>query len=478
MSQTQPLPRPELAGVTRRPRGSLAARIVMTTTAVAALAGLVTAVIAGGLLRASSEQKARNSLKRVADAAQAVSTGAADAVKGQLQARNTLAKVGVPYALINRNGRVTGRPVARLAVTPADVGHVLAGQSVSAVRHVAGGAVYVEARPTPAGGIVVAQRRADAPGFGAAEQHRLLVALLIGVAVAAFIGALVAGVLARPLRRTAAAARALAAGHREVTVEPGGPAEIADVSTAVNQLSQSLTYSEARQRDFLLSVSHDLRTPLTSIRGYAESVADGVATGSQAQDAAGVILAEAQRLERLVADLLDLARLGAVDFRIDIGPVDLGAFVDGVAAAWQPRCAAAGVVFQAYRPTGPLVAPTDGGRLRQAVDGLLENALRVAPAGAPIVVEVHADGFGGGVVEVRDGGPGLSDADLAVAFEQGALFNRYRGVREVGTGLGLAIVAGIVARLGARIDAGHAAEGGARFTISLRPAQGLRVGGS
>jgi two-component system sensor histidine kinase BaeS len=246
----------------------------------------------------------------------------------------------------------------------------------------------------------------------------------------------------------------------------------------VNQLSQSLTYSEARQRDFLLSVSHDLRTPLTSIRGYAESVADGVATGSDAQHAASVIRAESQRLERLVADLLDLARLGAVDFRVDIGPVDLGAFVDGVAAAWQPRCAAAGVVFQAYRPPGPLAVPTDGVRLRQAVDGLLENALRVVPAGAPIAVEARADAFGRGVVEVRDGGPGLSDADLAVAFEQGALFNRYRGVREVGTGLGLAIVAGIVARLGARIEAGHAPEGGARFTISLSPAQGAGPPGS
>jgi two-component system OmpR family sensor kinase len=476
VSVTQPLPRPELVGGTRRRRGSLATRIIVTTTAVAVLAGLLTAVIAGGLLRANSEQKARNTLKRVADAAQAVSGGSAGTA-GQLQTRAFLMKLTVPYAVINGSGRVTGRPVARLAVTPTDVSHVLAGQSVSAVRHVAGRAVYIEARPTPTGGIVVAQRRADAPGFGATEQRRLLVALLIGVAVAALAGALVAGVLARPLRRTAAAARALAAGHREVAVQPGGPAEIADVSTAVNQLSQSLTYSEARQRDFLLSVSHDLRTPLTSIRGYAESVADGVATGAQAQYAAGVILAEAQRLERLVADLLDLARLGAVDFRVDIGPVELGGFVDGVAAGWQPRCAAAGVAFQAYRPTGPLVVPTDGMRLRQAVDGLLENALRIVPAGAPIVVEAHPDGFGGGVVEVRDGGPGLSDADLAVAFEQGALFNRYRGVREVGTGLGLAIVAGIVARLGAYIDAGHAPEGGARFTISLRPGQGSPVGG-
>ena len=70
-------------------------------------------------------------------------------------------------------------------------------------------------------------------------------------------------------------------------------------------------------------------------------------------------------------------------------------------------------------------------------------------------------------VEVRDGGPGLSDADLAVAFERSALYDRYRGIRQVGTGLGLAIVQGLVSRLGASIEAGHAVEGGARFTIGL-----------
>jgi signal transduction histidine kinase len=71
------------------------------------------------------------------------------------------------------------------------------------------------------------------------------------------------------------------------------------------------------------------------------------------------------------------------------------------------------------------------------------------------------------LVEVRDGGPGLADADLAVAFEQGVLYERYRAVRQVGSGLGLAIVDGLVRRLGATIEAGHAAEGGARFTVRL-----------
>jgi two-component system, OmpR family, sensor kinase len=129
----------------------------------------------------------------------------------------------------------------------------------------------------------------------------------------------------------------------------------------------------------------------------------------------------------------------------------------------------------AERQDGPLVAATDPARLRQVLDGLLENALRVTPSGAPIVLatrlEQATDGPIHVVTEVRDGGPGLSDEDLAVAFDRSVLYERYRGVRQVGTGLGLAIAHGLVQRIGGQIEAGHSSEGGARFTVRL-PAGG------
>ena len=128
--------------------------------------------------------------------------------------------------------------------------------------------------------------------------------------------------------------------------------------------------------------------------------------------------------------------------------------------------------------TAPAAAVTDAARLRQVLDGLMENALRVTPAGAPIVLAVRTEADGGACAEVRDGGPGLSDEDLAVAFRRSELHRRYRGVRQVGTGLGLAIVHGLVTRLGGTVEAGHAAEGGARFSVRLpapsRPAGGRR----
>jgi signal transduction histidine kinase len=117
-------------------------------------------------------------------------------------------------------------------------------------------------------------------------------------------------------------------------------------------------------------------------------------------------------------------------------------------------------------PSQPVVVDTDPGRIRQVVDGLCENALRIVPQGAPLVLAVRA-GPQAGILEIRDGGPGFTDDDLAVAFQRGALHRRYRGIRKVGSGLGLALAARLVARLGGTIEAGHAPEGGARFTVAL-----------
>jgi two-component system OmpR family sensor kinase len=231
-----------------------------------------------------------------------------------------------------------------------------------------------------------------------------------------------------------------------------------------------------------MSVSHDLRTPLTAISGFAESLADNVVPPEQAAHVGAVMLGEAQRLNRMVADLLDLARLDAQDFRVDPIPIDLVALVRDAALVWARRCAQEGVRFELQAPDHPLVVTTDAVRIRQVLDGLLENALRVTPAGAPMMLAVagapsrestdptppeRSDPRAGVVLEVRDGGPGLTDADLPVAFEQSVLYERYRGVRKVGTGLGLAIVDRLVRRLGGTVAAGHAVEGGARFTVWL-----------
>ena len=458
------------AGRPRR-RSTLATRIALLSVAIAVVTAAVAGVIATGLVRNAGADSARQTLGRLADVAQSVAgerTGRAVSVR----LRVALKGLHVQSGVVNpRGGILTATPLVRRAFPATDVQRVLAGDDVSTTRTIGGSTVFVEARPTPSGGVIVVQRRTDAVAQNERALRRLLLALVIAAGAAVALGLLVAWRLARPLRRTAAAAHSVAAGNRDVTLPADGPAEVVEVSEAVNSIAGALRLSEARQREFLLSVSHDLRTPLTAITGYAESMAEGLITAEDTARVGGVVLGEARRLDRLVGDLLDLARLGADDFRVELVVVDVAAVAEDAAQVWRARSAASGVEFRLERPPGPLFVRTDPARLRQVLDGLFDNALRVTPAGAPVVLAARPEAALGGVVaEVRDGGPGLTDDDLSVAFTQGALHRRYRGVRQVGTGLGLAIVAGLVARLGGRIEAGHATEGGARFTVLLPPA--------
>ncbi len=431
------------------------------TAAVAVITALIAGVLGVGLIRQADTSGAQQALARVATEVAADSTTA-------MGDRLTLRALRVIGGSINRNGQVVASTrFARDALTPAEIRLVLAGGSVSARRTVDGVAVLVVARPTASGGIVVVQRRADALSDYDRAVRRLLLALAVAVVVAVLLGVLAARRLARPLRRTVAAAHALAAGSRDVALVPEGPAEVAEVAEAVNTLAAHLSASEARQREFLLSVSHDLRTPLTAIGGYAESMADGMVGPDRVREVGTTLGAETQRLNRLVGDLLDLARLEAQDVRVELVDVDLDELLLSAGAVWADRCRAAGVPFEVERELGGQRLRTDPNRLRQVLDGLLENALRVTPPGRPIVLAARGGPSGGVVLDVRDGGPGLTDDDLRVAFDRSALYERYRGVRQVGTGLGLAIVHRLVDRLGGRVEAGHAAEGGARFTVTL-----------
>ncbi|MFD1271406.1 sensor histidine kinase [Streptomyces kaempferi] len=267
----------------------------------------------------------------------------------------------------------------------------------------------------------------------------------------------------------------MAEGERGLRAAPGGPRELTDLTGALNVLDKALAHSENRQREFLLSVSHELRTPLTATLGYAEALADGVVGPQELPMVGETLLSETRRLERFVQDLLDLAHLETDDFRVETRPVDLDALVGKAGTVWADRCARHGVVFRVERPGRALTVETDGVRVRQMIDGLAENALRVTPAGAPLVLALTPDGDGARL-QVRDGGPGLTPEDAAVAFERGTLHARYQGVRPVGTGLGLAIVHRLAQRLGGTVTArGHGPEGGACFTVRVpgRPGDGL-----
>ncbi len=447
-------------------RPTLAARIAQVTIAVAAVAVLIAGLVSYGLVRGAADAEAQRALARQADVV--AGTPQSDSVRGPKvpgRVAVLLRRQGIAIGWVTRGGVVLGDPLARRA---AAVAYRRTGDGPRSLRtRIGGDLVLVEVRPLDTGAaIVLAQPRSQAGGLAAPVLRRTLLALLAGLAVAAGAGLLLARRLARPLQRAAAAARDLAEGRRGVRLTTEGPAEVAEVAESFNRLAGALEHSEARQREFLLSVSHELRTPLTAVKGFAESLADGVTTGADVRPVGAIVLSEATRLERLVADLLDLARLGAQDFRIDAADVDIVSLAADAGRVWAARCRSEGVLFRTDLPPAPVHVRTDPTRVRQVIDGLAENALRVTPVGRPIVLAVRAEQRDA-VVEVRDGGPGLTADDLAVAFDRSALYERYRGVRQVGTGVGLALVHGLSARLGGTATAGSAPEGGACFAVRL-----------
>lgn len=428
-------------------------------TVLAALVGVLAAgLVTFGLVRHAYDGQARTTLRREAQlAASAVES------RGRLAPVRALQAVGVRAAWVHADGTVTGAAV----LDPADLATARASGSGSQTRRVRGVRYLVEVRPVRGdGGLVLQQRLSDARAVTSKVLRRLVLAVVLGLAAAVTIGLVVARRLSRPLVEAAAAARLLADGDRSTRLDEAGPVEVGELSRSLNELAQALAASEGRQREFLMSVSHELRTPLTGIRGFAEAIEEGV--GDPVTSAA-TIRVEADRMHRLVSDLLDLARAEADDFRLDLGPVDLTELARQASAVWQQRCGEAGVTFAAELPEHPVVVHADAGRVRQVLDGLAENALRVTPEGRPVVMAVRPPG----TLEVRDGGPGLAAEDLAVAFERSVLYERYQGVRRVGTGLGLALVGTLVRRMGGSAEAGTAPEGGASFTVRF-PAGGDR----
>ena len=441
---------------------SLRGRITLVTVSVAVLAVLITGLVSVQLVRQSMIAEGRAQL---AAQAQLLSRLPSAANLASLRERVRLALGDTRVAVVAADGRLSG-PAATL-VSAADVRKLLAGKRVSQVEERLGKTVIVEGRPTRTGtGIVLVRSLGNLETTTRDNARLVLLALAIGIVVAIVAGTLLARWLARPLVATAETAKRMASGERGLTVESHQPTEIAAVADALASLDRALSTSEGRQREFLLSISHELRTPLTAVRGYGEAMVDGLIHERDIAGVGAILVSETERLDRFVADLLELARLEADDFAIDPQRVEIGWLLDQAVDAWRGRGATLDVVVNALPGAAGLAVVSDAQRVRQLIDGLVENALRVTPAGSTVSIAARA--FGTSVViEVRDGGPGLSREDLAVAFERGALQTRYRDIRPVGTGLGLSIAARLVSRLGGSIAAGNTPGGGAVFAVSL-----------
>ena len=279
---------------------------------------------------------------------------------------------------------------------------------------------------------------------------------LLATVLAVLLSIWIARWIAAPLQNLEKATREVSLGQfHKIKLE--GPREVQGVAQAFNDMGERVQNSQRSQRDFVANVSHDLKTPLTSIQGFAQAILDGTADDSQsAKQAAQVIYDEAGRMHGMVMELLDLARMDAGTLSFERAPLDLGALLNEIVAKFVPQAHQAQVELGLDIVTqgGDLPALlADSDRLNQVFSNLVDNALKYTPAGGKVTVRARP--VNGWVeVEVADDGPGIAPEELERIFERFYQTDKARsGGSRRGVGLGLAIAREIVQAHGGKIRA-------------------------
>jgi two-component system sensor histidine kinase BaeS len=297
----------------------------------------------------------------------------------------------------------------------------------------------------------------------------VLVRFAWALALALVLAAVLAGTLSRPAGRRLAdlqvASRAVAGGDLTARVPADGDDELGDMGLAFNEMAEQLEGARRREREFLVSVGHDLRTPLTTIAGYAEAMQEGRVPATDLERVAAVLGSEANRLQRLVEDLMLLSRIEAPEFTLRPEPVDLAAHLRGVFEAFRGKAERARVRLVAAIDEVGIVA-IDPDRIAQVVGNLIENALRYTPEAGAVTLAMGRQP-GGLVVSVTDSGPGIDPADAPHVFERLYVATRYRPVRPEGSGLGLSIVRELVTAMGGRAEVRTAPGAGTTIRVHL-----------
>ena len=272
--------------------------------------------------------------------------------------------------------------------------------------------------------------------------------------------------ITRPVARVAVASQILAHGDLPERIPEEGPAELATMARSFNRLADRLDEAEAAQKEFVASVNHELKTPLTSLQGYGELLSDGAVS---AEDAGPVVLAETARLERLVGDLLEAGRLDSGEFAVRREVVSLDDVAAAVLRRFESTAERFGISLGVrHEPTGEASVLADGDRLVQVVSNLTENALRCTPSGGSVRIVVRPPV----TIRVVDTGPGLAEEDLPHAFDRFYLYERCGKDRPVGTGLGLSIVKELTEAMGGTVRVESDAGVGTVFEVELRPSAG------
>jgi two-component system OmpR family sensor kinase len=308
---------------------------------------------------------------------------------------------------------------------------------------------------------------------------------LVGAGVAALAVSLVVGVVAArrltgPLARLRRVSGRFAAGELDERAPRFEIVEVDELGHQFNvmadRLSESLRLLEAdrdRLREFVADVSHELRTPIAALRTFTELQREGEIEEGQRQEFLDRSTQQINRLEWMSTNLLDLSRIDAGIFPMDVRSGDLREPVRATVEAHSQQAGERGVSLVFEVPSAPVMLPFDRERIVQLLTNLVGNALKFTPRGGEIVVDL-VDRPDEAVVEVRDSGPGIPEADLPLIFDRFFRGTNVGDARASGSGLGLAIARSIVEMHGGSIGVTSAVGEGATFTVRL-PRESAKV---
>ncbi len=351
--------------------------------------------------------------------------------------------------------------------------------SLGGQTYLAAGVAIPPARdPLGAAYVVLAIPQSSVTAAAAGElAPRLLLAGGAALLVAMLLVLLVSRSLSRPLTRLAGAAEDIAAGNYSRRVGIRGGDEIGMLGTAFDRMAEAVERARRIQREFLANVSHELKTPLTSLIGFSQALVDGsLKTDAERSRAATIVHEESERVLRMAQELLDLARVEAGSISLHVTTVDLAGQLQQEIAMVRPRADAHKLTLKlTIAPDLPPVA-ADPERLHQILDNLLDNSVKYTPPESTVDVFAHVVD---GSVETTVTNPvGVNRPDPEKLFERFYRADPSRSSAAGGVGLGLSISRELAAAMGGRLWADFNAAGQLRLRLLLSAAPEVPTAGA
>ena len=319
---------------------------------------------------------------------------------------------------------------------------------------------------TPSLQTVVAVEEGDVRG----AWRDLLPRLFLAGGIAFFFGVIAAGLLARsitrPLGQITAASEQMAQGNYEQQIPAYGGDEVSRLASAFNAMSRQVSRSHRTLRDFLANVSHELKTPLTSVQGFSQAMVDGSLTKPEDYAEAGrIINDEAVRMRGLVDDLLYLSQVDQGEFRVQLDLLSPNELLTATNERFERRARQSGIDLRMEMRETPAIQ-ADGRRLEQALANIVDNAVRHTPAGGRVTLSSFAEN-GHVRLAVHNTGSVIAPEALPHVFDRFYQADPAGASADANTGLGLAITKEIVQAHGGNVEAESSPEDGTRFTITL-----------